>query len=316
MQPAPPRDSHPPAAQFPASAQGQFPAANPASFSKPPAFQPQPALPTTPYAYSAPEVSCLQGYQDPLGLSWLFPNGVPEELKAPHQPYIRPSVTEELLRTKVAVSSRIALDTMSEHWRRSKQRQQVAKPLSEKPAFPAASVFSRKPFRELNLKPQTPPPNDSPYALKQVSPAVPRREKEPGKAPRLKRQEYYTVPSLQELERMSGVELRRVKGFTVGNNDGKVEFEGDTDVEDLELDSIVQIEPRAVVVYPETSEKPPVHSKLNKPATITLYRCTPKSTSDPDLFERRVRKVCEKNGAEFVSYDKETGKWVFRVEHF
>ena len=305
-----------PPSQFPA-AQTQFPTASPTSFAKQTHFQPQPALPTSPYPYSAPDVNSLQGYRDHLGLSWLFPNGVPDELKAQHQPpSLRPSVTEELLRTKDNVVSRVALDTMSEHWRRSKVRQ-VAKPLPEKPALPLASVFSRKPFRELNLKPQA-PPQDSPYELKRVStpPAQPRREKDKGKAPRLAKADYYTVPSMQALEQMSGEELRSVQGFTVGSADGKVEFAGATDVEGLELDSVVQIEPRAVVVYPESAAKPPVNSKLNKPATITLYHCTPKAGSDPALFERRVRKVCENSGAEFLSYDGQSGEWVFRVEHF
>lgn len=307
----------PTSSQFPSAVQTQCPAVSPTSFPKQTSFQPQPALPTTPYSYSATDVSSLQGYRDHLGLSWLFPNGVPDELKAQRQPScLCPSVTEELLRKKDSVSSRVVLDKMSEHWRRSKVRQ-VAKPLPEKPAFPLASVFSRKPFRELNLKAHS-PPHDSPYELKPVStpPVQPRREKERGKAPRLTRSGYYTVPSAQELERMSGEELRRVQGFTVGNADGKVEFSGETDVEGLELDSLVQIEARAVVVYPESTAKPPVSSKLNKPATITLYHCTPKSASDPALFERRVRKVCEKSGAEFLSYDAQSGEWVFRVEHF
>ena len=299
-------ESLPPQSTHSQQGQVQFPPPqNPAG------FQPQPALPASP----CPVIQSIPSYNDHLGLTWLFPNGVPEELKVP-QPSFRSAISEDLLRMKQPVTSQFPLESMSEHWRRSKIRQHTHRSELIKPNPPVSSVFTRKPFKELNLKPHV-PPQESPYELKRAPGKSDQTvEIEPGRPPKLGKTGYYTKPGLEELGKMSSGELKRVKGFTVGSDDGKVEFEGETDVEDLELDSIIIIEPRAVVIYPEGTVKPGINQKLNKSAVITLYRCIPKSSISPSTFERRVRKVCEKNGAEFLSYNSNTGEWVFRVPHF
>ena len=68
--------------------------------------------------------------------------------------------------------------------------------------------------------------------------------------------------------------------------------------------------------------------ELNRPAVITLEQCKPPSNpamrnmSSPEKakmrekYVRKVRKMTEEKGAEFVSYDQDEGTWVFKVMHF
>jgi len=71
-----------------------------------------------------------------------------------------------------------------------------------------------------------------------------------------------------------------------------------------------------VVLYPEGTSKPQVGRGLNKPALVRLLNCQPKREQARVEFDAKVRKVCERNGAEFVSYTADTGERVFRVAHF
>jgi len=55
---------------------------------------------------------------------------------------------------------------------------------------------------------------------------------------------------------------------------------------------------------------------------VTLYGCWPKvkpGQDEADAFQRYVAKLKltnERAGAEFESYDQQTGAWAFRVESF
>lgn len=51
---------------------------------------------------------------------------------------------------------------------------------------------------------------------------------------------------------------------------GDVLFQGETNVQGLNLDEIVIFEDQSVTVYPNESQKPPLNSELNKPARIRL----------------------------------------------
>jgi nuclear pore complex protein Nup98-Nup96 len=112
-------------------------------------------------------------------------------------------------------------------------------------------------------------------------------------------------------------ELKRVRNFSVSNSFGKIEFGGETDVTGLNLDEIVKIEDKAVTVYPdETTPKPPVGQGLNKPAVVHLYNCQPKKDMPLDVYEDKIRKMCERRGSEFVSWSRRNFEWVFKVPHF
>lgn len=119
-------------------------------------------------------------------------------------------------------------------------------------------------------------------------------------------------------------ELARVCEFRVSREGvGSVTFHGATDCRELlwALPEVVVLNPGEVIVYPDQDVKPPVGQGLNKPATVMLYGCLPKSSGFRDKkarerYKKRVRQMTEDKGAEFVDYDGDQGVWHFRVHHF
>ncbi|XP_031119632.1 nuclear pore complex protein NUP98A-like isoform X3 [Ipomoea triloba] len=150
-----------------------------------------------------------------------------------------------------------------------------------------------------------------------------------GIMPKLKNDDYYTEPSIQELAAREKEEpgfCHRVKDFVVGRRGfGSIKFTGETDVEGLELDSLVQFNYHEVVVYMDDSKKPEVREGLNKPAEVTLLnvKCINKKTGEEykdghlvDKYKNLLIRKSAEQGAEFVSYDPVKGEWKFKVMHF
>ena len=129
---------------------------------------------------------------------------------------------------------------------------------------------------------------------------------------------YTTTPSIVELARMSAEELATVRGFCVQNEYGRIEFQGETDVRGLDIDSIVRIEEKAVIMYPDEkgAPKPPIGKGLNKAARIHLFDCRPKKSIPLELLTAKLRKVSSTHNTYFESYDPDSGEWIFRVNHF
>jgi len=127
-----------------------------------------------------------------------------------------------------------------------------------------------------------------------------------------------------DLWSLTQAELSRVRELQVTRPEiGSVTFHGETDCRDIakNLPEIVILNLGEVVVYPDPSTKPPVGSCLNKPASIVLYQCLPKSDGfhdkkSRDKYKRRVKQMTEEKGAEFIDYDCDKGIWQFRVAHF
>ena len=65
--------------------------------------------------------------------------------------------------------------------------------------------------------------------------------------PQLKRPGYETEPSMEALAKMSMEELEHVENFTIKNKHAKIVFEGKTDLRNLDLDQIVNIQERMVI---------------------------------------------------------------------
>ena len=121
---------------------------------------------------------------------------------------------------------------------------------------------------------------------------------------------------------MTEEELKNVKNFSISNKFGKIEFLEKVNLTELNLDKIVSIEDKAIMVY--QNYKPEEGTELNKPANIHLYKCFPKgeypgeevSNEDIKYFVETLKKYCiEKNG-EFVDYNSKTGEWIFKVNNF
>ena len=136
--------------------------------------------------------------------------------------------------------------------------------------------------------------------------------------PKLHRSGYKMKPSIIELARKTKSELQKVPNFTVENENGKIVFEGETDVTGLDIDKILEIGNRVVVVYPDDSElnKPQQGKGLNKPAIIHLYNCKPRKPYEYEAFKKKLKEVCEKNQSAFINWNENTFEWVFRVNHF
>ena len=140
-------------------------------------------------------------------------------------------------------------------------------------------------------------------------------------APVLTKEGYATYPSMKVLQTMTDEDLAQVFRFRVSRKGfGMIEWEGCTDVTGLNLDDIVNIEHQSISVYEGDVDRPPVGRGLNKPAVLTLFDIYPANRNgSQDMyfkFEEKLKKICSKRGAEFRSYDIESGEWSFRVENF
>ncbi|XP_038674987.1 nuclear pore complex protein Nup98-Nup96 isoform X3 [Scyliorhinus canicula] len=140
---------------------------------------------------------------------------------------------------------------------------------------------------------------------------------------------YYTIPSMDELAQQlnDGGECI-VENFTIGRKGyGSVYFPGIMNLTNVNLDEIVHVRRKEVIVYLDDEKKPPVGEGLNRRAEVTLdgvwptdktTRCLIKS---PERlmemgFEERLESSSRKQGARFLEYRSETGSWVFEVTHF
>lgn len=148
----------------------------------------------------------------------------------------------------------------------------------------------------------------------------------------LSRSDYYTIPPLDEIDsyynESSGTCI--LDSFTIGRKGyGSIFWEGPIDVASLNLDEIVHIRRKEVIVYPDEDDdhKPPVGRALNRPAQITLDKVWPidKKTSEiiKDIerleamnYAARLENATVKLKATFKDYRPDTGSWVFCVKHF
>ncbi|KAK9402698.1 nuclear pore complex protein Nup98-Nup96 [Crotalus adamanteus] len=140
---------------------------------------------------------------------------------------------------------------------------------------------------------------------------------------------YYTIPSLEELAKMTDDQGECfVTDFTIGRKGyGSIYFEGEVSLTSLNLDEIVHIRRKEVIVYPDDELKPPIGEGLNRRAEVTLDGVWPTDKTSRCLiksperlaemnYEGRLEAVSRKQGAQFKEYRPETGSWVFKVAHF
>ncbi|PIO14277.1 hypothetical protein AB205_0189530, partial [Aquarana catesbeiana] len=145
----------------------------------------------------------------------------------------------------------------------------------------------------------------------------------------LSREGYYTIPSMEELANMmddNGECI--VDGFTIGRKGyGSIFFEGLVNVTNMNLDEIVHIRNKEVIVYTDDTNKPPVGEGLNRAAEVTLNEVWPINKTTRELikspeqlaemnYKSKLEAASRKQGAQFKEYRPETGSWVFRVKHF
>jgi nuclear pore complex protein Nup98-Nup96 len=141
--------------------------------------------------------------------------------------------------------------------------------------------------------------------------------------------EYYMKPSKEEIENMNRQQRSKVTNFTVGRHgSGEIRFDVPVDLTSIPLDdilgNIVQLSIRSATVYAIAAKKPPMGKGLNVPSTISLGNSwprkkdgkTPSGEKSGVRFKKHIERLKRVPDTTFVSYDKDTGVWQFRVEHF
>lgn len=147
------------------------------------------------------------------------------------------------------------------------------------------------------------------------APKIPERDPEPGA--------YFMKPSQDEIKSMSSEQRSHVSGFCIGReNCGYVIFDQPVNLNKVSLDrifaDIAQIKLRSVTLYPEAHDKPPKGKGLNVPSTIYLANSWPRNRFEKNgrSLAKHVQRLQRVQGTEFVKYERDTGTWVFKVEHF
>jgi nuclear pore complex protein Nup98-Nup96 len=145
-------------------------------------------------------------------------------------------------------------------------------------------------------------------------------------APKLTKEGYDVIPSKDTLAGMSDADLAAVSNFCVSRSGyGRIEWEGDVDVRNADLDEIIEIEQGNIMVYHkrEASTKPALGTKLNRPAILKFYGLFPKKSAEGateeeriEAFRKKLQRSAEKSGAKFLAYDEILGEWSIRVNHF
>ncbi len=146
---------------------------------------------------------------------------------------------------------------------------------------------------------------------------------QPGQDP--KAGDYWSSPSLDQLQRMSKQQLKSIPNFVVGrHNIGQINFHHGkpVDLSEVNLDKlygdIVQLNPRNATVYGETCTclpKPPLGTALNQPSEIVLGNSWPRNRAGKKDVKHleRLKRVA---GTTFVKYNQANGDWTFTVPHF
>ncbi|CAH2226048.1 nuclear pore complex Nup98-Nup96 isoform X1 [Pelobates cultripes] len=145
----------------------------------------------------------------------------------------------------------------------------------------------------------------------------------------LTRHDYYTIPSMEELAKLTDDNGEcSVDGFTIGRRGyGSIYFDGIVNLTNLNLDEIVHIRRKEVIVYTDDQNKPPVGEGLNRRAEVTLDEVWPMDKTTRSLiksperlseinYKSKLETASRKQGAQFKEYRPETGSWVFKVSHF
>ncbi|MEE6526837.1 hypothetical protein FKM82_027725, partial [Ascaphus truei] len=105
---------------------------------------------------------------------------------------------------------------------------------------------------------------------------------------------------------------------------GSIYFEDTVNLTNLNLDEIVHIHRKEVIVYTDDNYKPPIGEGLNRRAEVTLQGVWPMDKTSRSLikspdrliemnYESRLESASRRQDADFKEYRPETGSWVFKV---
>jgi hypothetical protein len=135
------------------------------------------------------------------------------------------------------------------------------------------------------------------------------------KIPALTRSGYHTKPAYPVICRMSEEELQAIKSFEIYNEHGCIKFKDLVDIRGLNLDNIVQIEPKKVRLY-ENQTKPPKGEGLNVACDIYLYNIKSKSHLSEEAmkeYKENLIKAVRDKGATLVDYNEKESTLIFSI---
>lgn len=139
----------------------------------------------------------------------------------------------------------------------------------------------------------------------------------PSLVPKLSRPEYFCIPSIEAMSKMSEAKLARVDNLEIGRYGyGSIKWPGLTDVRRLNFDLIVSIQQGSLTLYPDR-ELPKIGQGLNKESVVTLNVKPSRSdvsAKNVEALQNRLAQISQDFGGKFISYDME--KWIFRLPHF
>ena len=79
------------------------------------------------------------------------------------------------------------------------------------------------------------------------------------RVPKPPKEGYTIIPSMSSLAMMSADQLKRVRNLKIENQFGSIEFEGETDVTDIDFADLVTISKQNAEVYDDQRhQKPPI----------------------------------------------------------
>jgi hypothetical protein len=103
----------------------------------------------------------------------------------------------------------------------------------------------------------------------------------------------------------------------VRKNYGQIAFKDEVDLTDIPsmtvLRDYIEIRRGGVTVYPKESTKAAEGAELNIPAEVTLEKMHPTPDIDAEEYTEQLK---AKPDTEFVSWNAESGTWVFTVKSF
>ena len=88
-----------------------------------------------------------------------------------------------------------------------------------------------------------------------------------------------------------------IQGFWVENSHGKIEWQNEVDLTDVNLNEAISIDLGSVEIYPQGTFKPKIGYKLNQRAKVTLNNIKPKYNKDQ---KKLINELGEK-GEESIS---------------
>jgi hypothetical protein len=127
---------------------------------------------------------------------------------------------------------------------------------------------------------------------------------------------YHTKPSYPLICRMSEDQLKDIKDFEIYNEHGRIKFLSPVDIRELNLDTIVLIEPMRARLYDKPAVKPKKGEGLNVPCEIYLYnvKCRENLTEEEiKEYKEALMKSVREKGAKFIAYDEKESILVISI---